>query len=97
MVPALDSRVHVSHQLSVRARSEPEAAGHAALFFHGLMHDSDLSNGRLAQRLTDGGVRASTDRPGTRVRGCFHVNTGSFSRKRISIRIPFVSWLYSKT
>ena len=32
-----------------------------------------------------------------RVRGCFHVNTGSFSRKRISIRIPFVSWLYSKT
>ena len=28
------------------------------------------------------------------VRGRFHVNTGSFSRKRISIRIPFVSWLY---
>ena len=28
------------------------------------------------------------------MRGCFHVNTGSFSRKRISIRIPFVSWLY---
>jgi hypothetical protein len=52
----------VSHQLSVRARSEPEAAGHAALFFHGLMHDSDLSNGRLAQRLTDWGVRASIDR-----------------------------------
>ena len=25
------------------------------------------------------------------VRGRFHVNTGSFSRKRISIRIPFVS------
>lgn len=48
--------------------SEPEAAGHAALFFHGLMHDSDLSNGRLAQRLTDWGVRASIDRPrrGTR-------------------------------
>jgi hypothetical protein len=42
--------------------SEPEAAGHAALFFHGLMHDSDLSNGRLAQRLTDWGVRASIDR-----------------------------------
>ena len=35
--------------------------------------------------------------PFFRVRGCFHVNTGSFSRKRISTRIPFVSWLYSKT
>ena len=32
--------------------------------------------------------------PNGRVRGCFHVNTGSFSRKRISIRIPFVSCLY---
>jgi hypothetical protein len=29
------------------------------------------------------------------VRGCFHVKVGSFSRKIVSSRIPFVSCLYS--
>ena len=42
------------------------------------------------------GSEGGGDAPGGahRVRGCFHVNTGSFSRKKVSIRIPFVSCLY---